>query len=111
MSGIVYLMEDKRNMERAKFGHRTKQDHEEVMHEVNETYDKFNCVATYNLRTRNPEDTEFLVKQIRSIINMLSGNLSNEQPEYYNISYLKILSILKAISELRGNPEDLKYPL
>ena len=106
MASIVYLM---KKGELTKFGHRTKSSYlyEEVADKVNREYAGFTCFATYNLGDHTQEDTETLVKQIRAIITEISGKLETEQPEYYNISPKKILSVLKAISILRGNPEDL----
>lgn len=109
MATIVYLMKNNNNRQITKFGHRTKSSYlyEEVIYEVNQEYDGFTCFATYNLGDHTREDTELLVKQIRIIINMISGKLENEQPEYYNVSPDKILLVLKAISILCRNPEDL----
>lgn len=106
-TGVIYLMKNNTHPEQTKFGYRTKMSAEETRDEVNGECIDFECFATYNLGTNNLEDTEFVVKQIRIIINTMAGNLENAKPEYYNISPTKVLKILTAIAELRGNVENL----
>ena len=105
--GIIYLMKSKTHTEQAKFGHRTKPSAKEVIDEVNREYESFTCYATYNLGIHDLNTIEFTVKQIRTIINIMAGNIEDAQPEYYNASPDKILSILKAISELRKTSKNL----
>ncbi len=107
MTGIIYIMKSKTNSLQTKFGHRTKLSAQEVRDKVNKDYPGFECLATYNLGDINAEDTEFHVKQIRIIINTLAGKLEDDQPEYYNIEANKVITILKAISMIRGNPKDI----
>lgn len=106
-TSVIYLMKNNTHPAQTKFGYRTNLCAEETKDEVNGEYIDFECFATYNLGTNNLEDTEFIVKRIRIIINTMAGNLENAKPEYYNIPPAKALKILTAIVELRGNIENL----
>lgn len=107
MCGMLYLMKSD-DQTKIKIGHRTKSSVEEVRNEVNHEYgNDFKCFAVYVLGTHRQEDTEYLVKQIRLIVNMVAGTLKDTAPESYSIDPNKILSLLKAISILRGDCKNL----
>ena len=108
MAGMVYLMTSETCPTRTKFGYRTKTSAQDVRNEIDSEYgNEYRCFAVYNLGTNNQRDTECLVKQIRYIIAAAAGSLETTQPEYYNISPDKAFSILKAISSLRGDNDNL----
>lgn len=108
MAGMVYLMKSETYTTRTKFGYRSKMSVQDVRNEIDNEYgNEYRCFAVYNLDTNNQRDTEYLVKQIRYIIAAAAGALETTQPEYYNISPDKAFSILKAISSLRGDNDNL----
>ena len=107
MSGMVYLMEDMCGLNHVKFGHRTKDRFQDVIEEITNEYGTLcRCIAGYDLGTNTPDDTEKTVSQIRLIFRAAAGVLAEEQPEYYEISCDRALTILKAVAALRGDSEE-----
>lgn len=108
MPGMMYLMENSISGAKSKIGHRTKPFAENVREEVDNEYGNgYRCIAVYNLGTEDDETTEFVMKRMRSIIAVAAGTLEDDRPEYYNISPENVLSILRAIADLRGDAENL----
>lgn len=108
MAGMFYLMKSESCTTRTKLGYRTKTSVQDVRKEIDSEYgNEYRCFAIYNLDTNDERDTERFVKQIRYIIAAAAGTLETTQPEYYNISPDKAFSLLKAISTLRGDNNNL----
>lgn len=100
-------MKHKSNPMITKFGHRTEDSIESVLNTIHSQYSDYLCVATYNLGNHRLNEIEFKVEQFRRIINIISGNLAKEKPEFYNIEPEKIVGIFKAISNIQENVEEL----
>lgn len=80
---------------------------QDVIEEITNEYGTLcRCIAVYDLGTNTPDDTEKTVSQIRLIFRAAAGVLAEEQPEYYEISCDRALTILKAVAALRGDSEE-----
>lgn len=101
MVKAIYVMKNTKENNISKFGHRTGQNIEAVKCAVDKDYSSsgYRCVMLYAIQT-DDNNVEKFVANVRRIINLISGNLALDKPEYYKIESEKIIEILDALEEL-----------